>query len=330
VTRVPGHAGRLRPWERFVFALVFALMAGFVVAITVSAARPRQNPPLAGPAAAARVPASAATPPGLRTGGSSAVQNADQSASDGAAGVRPPTAKLNAQLAAALREVLRGHRGQLAVGVIDTTTSRQALYRAGLQCSAGSIMTPDILTALLVRRQQAHTPVTGQQAYLATAMMDSGSDVAATALWRTVGGANGIASANRRLMLRHTVAHPGGAWSQTTTTAADQLQLLMDLTSARSPLSATARDYVLGLMAGDATGQRSGVAAAATPGTGYAAGSGWLPDGDLWAVNSIGVVRHGGQVLLIVVLASNTRTEAAGLSLASAAAIAAADVITQP
>ena len=51
---------------------------------------------------------------------------------------------------------------------------------------------------------------------------------------------------------------------------ADQLQLLTDLTSARSPLAGAARDYVLGLMAGRRERQRWGVAAAAARGSGYA------------------------------------------------------------
>ncbi len=330
MTRVPAHAGSLRPSERFAFALVFALMAGFVVVITVSAARERQHLTVAGPTATASVPASAATPPRLLIGStSSAAQKADRSAVGGAVPVRPPTARLNALLATALHGMVRGHRDQVAVGVIDITSGQQAQYRASRQFRAASIMTADILTTLLVRHQQAGTPVTGQQAYLATVMMDSGSGVATTGLWRAIGGGNGVASANRLLKLRHTVAGPDASWDQARTTVADQLQLLTDLTSARSPLPGAARDYVLGLMAGEATGQRWGVPAAATAGTSYAAGEGWRPDGHLWDVNSIGVVRHGSQVLLIVVLSSRSRTKAAGLSLTSAAAIAAAAVMTR-
>ena len=69
--REPTHAGKLPAWERVVFGLVFALMAAFVVAVTVSAAhaqrsglRPGAGVPAsvlpdsvlpAGPAPAARV-----------------------------------------------------------------------------------------------------------------------------------------------------------------------------------------------------------------------------------------------------------------------------------
>ncbi|HEY7146280.1 MAG TPA: hypothetical protein VH637_18720 [Streptosporangiaceae bacterium] len=39
--RVPAHAGRLTRWERLAFALVFLLMIGYIVVVTVAAARSR-------------------------------------------------------------------------------------------------------------------------------------------------------------------------------------------------------------------------------------------------------------------------------------------------
>ena len=313
------------------FALVFALMAGFVVTIAVSAARPQLQPLLAGPTTAAgsrTVPAGAGSS-SVRASGSSTVQQADRSPAGDDTPIKPASARLDALLAAALRTVLSEHPGQLAVGVIDTTTGQQALYHPAQRVDSASVIEPDILAALLVRHQQAGTPVTGTEADLATAMMDNGSNAAATSLWRAVGGRPGVVSANQLLSLRHTIPGPSGLWGQTRTTVADQLQLLIDLTSAHSPLAGPGRDYVLGLMASDATGQRWGVPAAATDGTGYAVSSGWLPDPQLWVVNSIGVVIHAGQVLLIAVLSGHNSTEATGMSLASAAAVAAADVITR-
>jgi beta-lactamase class A len=314
-----------------VFALVFALMAGFVVTIAVSAARLQLHPLLAGPptAAGARtVPAGAGSSP-ARSSGASTVQQADRSLAGGKTPIRPASARLDALLAAALRTVLSEHPGQLAVGVIDLTTGQQALYHAAQRVDSASVVQPDILAALLVRHQQAGTPVTGTEADLATAMMDNGSNAATTSLWRAVGGRTGVVSANQLLGLRQTIPGSGGLWGRTKTTVADQLQLLIDLTSARSPLAGPGRDYLLGLMASHATGQRWGVGAAATDGSGYAISNGWLPDRQQSVVNSIGVVTHAGQVLLIAVLSSDNSSEAAGTSLASAAAIAAADVITR-
>jgi hypothetical protein len=321
-----------------VFALVFALMAGFVVAITMSAAGPLHYWLPGGPAAIAGSGTTPADETGslqLQSAGSGAVQSAARLAAGHAVPVRPASPRLDALLAAALRTVLRTRHGAVAVGVIDLTTGEQALYQAGTQFRAASIMTADILAALLIRHQQAGTSVTSDQAHLVTAMMQSDSGPAAAGLWRAIGRGNGVASANHLLKLSHTISGSGDQWDLTSTTVADQLALLTDLTSARSPLPSAARDYVLGLLADGPASERWGVAAAASGGAGhpvvtaYAVGGG-QPDGQLWDVNSIGVVTHAGQLLLIAVLSSHSPTEAAGRSLASAAAAAAADIATRP
>ena len=159
-------------------------------------------------------------------------------------------------------------------------------------------------------------------------MMAKGSDAAAASLWRAAGAGNGLASADRLLKLSHTVPGAGDQWYLTRTTAADQLQLLTDLTSAHSPLAASARDYVLRLMTSKSTLPLWGVSAAATGGASSAVLGGWLAKGQLWIANSIGIVQRGGHVLLVAVLSSNRSSQAAGMSLASAAAVAAADVMT--
>jgi hypothetical protein len=320
-----------------VFALVFALMAGFVVAITMSAAGPLHYWLPGGPAAIAgsgTTPADEVGSLQLQSAGTGAVQSAARSAAGHAVPVRPASPRLDALLAAALRTVLSAHHGAVAVGVIDLTTGQQALYHPGTQFRAASIMTADILAALLIRHQQAGTSVTSDQAHLVTAMMQSDSGPAAAGLWRAIGRGNGAASANHLLKLSHTISGSGDHWDLTSTTVADQLALLTDLTSARSPLPSAARDYVLGLLADGPASERWGVAAASggsghPVATAYAVGGG-QPDGQLWDVNSIGVVTHAGQLLLIAVLSSHSPTEAAGRSLASAAAAAAADIVTRP
>ena len=289
------------------FALVFSLMAMFVVAITVAAARPPRTPVTTGSTAAAswrRVTAGGAESPS------------------------PPSTQLDALLAAALRPVLRSPHGQVAVGVIDKSTSQLVLYQANRHFHSARIAAADILAVLLYQHQRAGTTMTSQESDLATAMMADGSDVAASRLWRAIGGARGLASANRVLKLPHTVGGAGGRWALTRTTVADQLQLLTDLTSRQSPLAGPARAYELGLMASPAADQHWGAFAAASSRTGSAIRDGSLPDRQLWVVNSIGVVAHDGQVLLVAVLSSGNATEAAGIALASAAAAAAADVVT--
>jgi hypothetical protein len=320
MSRTPAHAGRLRPSEQCVFALVFALMATFVVVVTMSAARSSQFPQLGGPTTAA---GSRTVPAG--TGG--AVRPEDRPDRAGTP-IQPVTARLNKLLAAALGPVVTAHPGQLAVGVIDATTGQEALYHANQPFSSASIVTADILAALLVRHERAGPLMTSEQAVLATAMMTNGSHAAAASLWRAVGAGNGLVSADHLLKLSHTVPGSGGQWNLTRTTAADQLQLLTDLTSAHSPLTAAARDDVLRLMSSDATLPRWGVSAVATERAGNAVLGGWLANGKLWLANSIGIVWHAGDLLLVAVLSSNSSSQAAGISLASAAAVAAAKALT--
>jgi hypothetical protein len=303
-----------------VFALIFTLMAGFVVTITVSAAGLRQQRALAGPTTAA----------GSQTErvGSGEIQQADRSSAGRTVPIKAPTARLDARLAAALGGVLRTHAGELAVGVIDETTGRQALYHAGRHFQATGIAMPDILAALLVRQRHGGPRMTIAQAHLAAAMIDGGSDAATASLWHAIASGNGLASANQLLKLRHTIPGVADLWWRTRTTVADQLQLLTDLTSGHSPLAGPDRGFELDLMAGDAAAQRWGVPAAAAAGTRYLVDDGWLAGGQQWLVHSIGVVTRAGQVLLIAVLSSRSATKAAGISLVSAAAVAAADVVT--
>jgi Beta-lactamase enzyme family len=326
VKRAPAHAGRLRPWERTVFALIFALMAGFVVLITMSAARSHGHE--TGRPSAASSAAIGAGPAGQRAGRRGSGGD-DQPAGQGGAGTdvagsAQQSAELDARLAGAVQRATRGDAGQIAVGVIDTSTGATAVYHPARHFHTASIVKVDILAALLLQHQRARTQLSNRQADLAVAMIEDSSDTAANQLWTAIGGAAGLQAADGALRLSHTVA--SAYWGLTSTTVIDQLQLLRDLTSA-SAIDSAGRDYVLGLMAGVQAGQQWGVPAAATPGTGFAVKDGWLADPQLWAINSIGVIDHRGHELLVVVLSKDNPTEAGGIAMAQAAAVAAADVV---
>jgi hypothetical protein len=77
-------------------------------------------------------------------------------------------------------------------------------------------------------------------------------------------------------------------------------------------------------------GQNWGVTAAAGPRTRPAVKNGWMPGGPagLWVINSIGVISHHGQRLLLAVLSSGQPSQLAGIRPAQAAARAAAAAIT--
>jgi Beta-lactamase enzyme family len=258
------------------------------------------------------------------------------SGSDRRAASRHPAANtsgqqggLGARLAAALAPVLRHHAGNLAVSIADPATGASATYRGRVLFDTASIVKADILAVLLLQHQQLGLALSGQDQRLAAAMIEDSDNQAASALWNAVEGAPGMDAGNAALGLRDTWPDAGGLWGLTTTSAADQLRLLADLTSPRSPLSAPARSYELSLMRHVEPGQRWGVAAAADAGTRFAVKDGWLPVGPLgtWIINSIGVIRHAGQPLLIAVLSSGQPSESSGIRQVQAAAIAATAAI---
>jgi beta-lactamase class A len=323
VRRGPSHAGRLPAWERIVFGLVFALMAGFVVVVTLTSVHSQRG----GLPAGTTVPDSVARPPS--TSGGRVQQVGVGTLGTVGAARASGRASLDAKLARALRPEESGDPGRLAVGVIDLGTGAEALYGGGLRFAAASIMKADILAVLLLRHQQAGTPLSEPEAQLAVPMIESSDGGPATRLWQMMGAGPAIATANRRLGLSQTTPGHAANWRRSRTTVADQLRLLADLTAATSPLTEQSRDYELGLLENAQPGQQWGVAAAASPGTACAVKGGWLPDAAQWVINSIGVVDHGGHRLLLVILSDHQATKAAGIASISAAARAAARVMTQ-
>jgi Beta-lactamase enzyme family len=247
---------------------------------------------------------------------------------------RPPrqlrACAARATLAAALGRLLRHHTGRLAVAVADLSTGVTAAYHARQAFHTASIVKAGILASLLLRRQRQHAVLDPGDQALAAAMIENSDNTAASALWNTIGGAAGLAAADQALRLRHTVPGPGGWWGLTATTVMDQLRLLSALTSPRSPLAAASRHYELALMRAVTAGQNWGVTAAADPRTRPAVKNGWMPDGPagLWVINSIGVIGHHGQRLLLAVLSSGQPSQQAGIRQLQAAARAAAAAIT--
>jgi hypothetical protein len=337
----PEHAGGLPLWERLAFAVVLAIMVVFVVVLTISAARAHERRP-AGPGAARQQPEQARQP-------AQAVQRGRQGRIDQAAGGpgqaagRPGQAagrtkqaagrgglraEWDRRLATALATVRSAQTGRLAVGVTDISTGVTAVYGGLMGFHTASIVKVDILASLLLAGQEDGIPLSDGDADLASQMIETSSDDAASDLWADIGGGGGLAEANETFGLRHTTPGPGGYWGLTTTTVGDQLRLLRVLTTRHSPLDARSRDYALDLMRNVIAGQNWGVSAAASPGSVLALKNGWLPDPELWVINSMGVVNHDGQRLLIVVLSSGQPTEAAGIARDQAAATVAADWVT--
>ncbi|GKQ34823.1 serine hydrolase [Streptomyces sp. A012304] len=217
---------------------------------------------------------------------------------------------------------------RVSVAVLDIGSGESAGYGSGVFDTA-SIVKVDILAALLLQAQDEGRRLTAREEAYAAVMIRSSDNDAATALWKAIGGADGLDAANARFGLTDTVGGDGGLWGLTRTTAADQLTLLRQVFGDDSQLDEASRTYVQGLMGEIAAGQRWGVSAAAD-GTAWALKNGWLPRGTtgLWDVNSIGRVTVGGRVLLVAVVSDGNAALAAGIALVEAAAKAAVSAFT--
>ncbi|MGI8328627.1 serine hydrolase [Actinomadura scrupuli] len=198
--------------------------------------------------------------------------------------------------------------GRASVLVEDLRTGATFGYDPHSRYITASVMKVNILTGLLLQRQDARQGLSEAERVLAAKMIRYSDNKAANALYRAAGGALGIGLVDQRLGLPHTVPHPE-SWGATSTCPADQVRLLHALTDPGSPLGAPERRYVLGLMSSVTPGQRWGVSAAALPGDHVATKNGWVPThrrGVGWAVNSVGrITGHGHDFLVAVFTAGD-------------------------
>ncbi|WP_211765639.1 serine hydrolase [Kutzneria sp. CA-103260] len=232
-----------------------------------------------------------------------------------------PAADPTQALATAMGPLSANKTGDFSVAVLNQDTGVTAGFNAAETYDTASIVKADILAVLLYQAQQQGTPLTDDEDAAATKMIEASDNDAATTLWDDVGSAAGMATANTAFGLRNTVPGADDYWGLTTTTVADQLTLMNVLTSSKSLLRASARAYAANLMHQIEPDQVWGVSAAADAGTTPALKNGWLPvdsDNDLWAINSIGQVSHGGHTYVVAFLSSSQPDEQTGIDQASA------------
>jgi beta-lactamase class A len=238
----------------------------------------------------------------------------------------PPTAQQN--LTAAVAPVIGQSGGDVAVAVDDLSTGQTAAYEPSTEFVTASIVKVDILATLLYQLQQAGQSLSPAEQYQATTMIENSDNDSASDLYADVGGSQAIDAANQVFGLTQTTVGTDGYWGLTTTTAADQIQLLRTVFTTPSPLSLASQNYIQGLMSQVESDQQWGIPAAADPGTPFLVKNGWLPNPTLWEINSIGEVVHDGQQLLIAVLSADNASEQAGISLVETVATTAAGAVT--
>ncbi|NUQ98079.1 MAG: hypothetical protein HOY79_16535 [Streptomyces sp.] len=237
--------------------------------------------------------------------------------------VAEPTVDHDALLAAAVESVPVEDGAEVSVAVLDLDSGESASYGDGAFDTA-SIVKVGILAVLLLQAQDAGRHLTADEKSYATTMIENSDNTAASELWRTIGRAEGLDAANKRLGLTDTEGGDGMLWGLTQTTATDQLTLLEQVFGDDSELSEASRTYLQGLMGRIEADQQWGVSAAAD-GSAWALKNGWLPRSTtgLWDVNSIGRVTVDGRDHLVAVLSKGNSTQAKGISLVESVAKAA-------
>ncbi|OLZ72792.1 hypothetical protein AV521_07425 [Streptomyces sp. IMTB 2501] len=265
--------------------------------------------------------------PGTAAVSSSAVPSVSVSAGAGEeASVTEPVVDRDVVLSKAMTAVRVPSGARVSAAVLAVDSGESAVH-GDTAFDTASIVKVDILAALLLQAQDADRWLTAAEQAYATKMIENSDNASATALWHSIGRADGLDAANTRLGLTATSGGDGELWGLTQTTAADQLVLLQQVFGADSRLSAASRTYVQGLMKSVEADQRWGVSAVAE-GNSWALKNGWLARSTtgLWDVNSIGRVTVDGTGYLVAVLSKGTESQARGIALVEAAAKAAVSV----
>ncbi|MFE9775838.1 serine hydrolase [Streptomyces sp. NPDC005931] len=255
----------------------------------------------------------------------------------------PPRASLGRTLARALGPVVSRGNARVAVAVLGLDNSDQEIASYGRDATfdTASIIKVGILAAFLLQIQDEDRRLTAAEHRYAESMIQASDNHAAHILWRAIGKAEGLDTANERLGLSSTYGGPGMRWGLSQTTATDQVKLLRAIFApgpgapgrrSYEGLNEASRGYIQDLMSGIEEDQDWGVSAV---GSQWALKNGWVrrTTTGLWVVNSVGQVTVHGRRYLVSVLSDGNASMEGGVSLverAARAAIGAASAHVRP
>ncbi len=215
----------------------------------------------------------------------------------------------------AVASYLAGTTDGLTAAVYDEVTGVTSLYRPGVAESTASIMKVDILATLLAQGQADGDALSPNDQSLSVDMIEHSDNDDAQDLWDAEGGSRAVSAFDAAAGLTQTDPDEAGYWGLSTTTAADQVQLLRTVAYPNPVLTTGSQNYALNLMTHVEADQAWGVSAGVAPGVTVALKNGWLPlDSGGWQINSIGYVDGAGRDYVIAVLTNANATEAGGIA----------------
>jgi hypothetical protein len=209
-----------------------------------------------------------------------------------------------ARISRGIASALRGRVSVTGVTADDPALGLSCRLHPWQEFHSASVVKVIILAALLRELQSDHDDLSSEQAALARAMITESSNAAASALWAEVGQA-GLSDFLTAAGMTRTELGPGGYWGLTEVNPHDEMLLLRLLITQNRVLDRWSRDCALRLMAAVTPDQRWGVTAGAAAGVTAHLKNGWLPDPDLWVINSIGDftrARGGGYSIAILTM----------------------------
>src|SRR5690242_6725200 len=289
------HRGRrsamtVRGWSRWPAGA--GALAALLVLGTADAPGPAGAPGAAGVPGAASPSATASPSSPVGTPRATATPSATATPGPIAAGATPGICTsstqpaLAAKLSRQIARALRGTASTVGIAADDSEARVSCRYHQWQKFHSASVIKVITLCALLheLRGRQNLSP---GQAALAQAMITESDNDAQDTLWNEIG-----MDALQRFLtaagMNHTRLGQDDYWGLTEVNAHDELRLLHLLITPNPVLDAASRRYALGLMADVVPDQRWGVPAGAPPDVQVHVKNGWLPDPELWDVNSIG------------------------------------------
>jgi hypothetical protein len=213
--------------------------------------------------------------------------------------------------------------GSISVAARNTVTGASFRYGETRGMWTGSVYKLLVLETLLLRCQDNRTWLSDYEVADAATMIEKSNNRAGYRMYLDAGGSTALAAGAKRLGLRHTRIGRSDP-ALTTTDAGDGIRLLQHLVTG-GPLDARSKAFVLNLMRWVQADQRWGVGVVADRGTAFANKNGWMRVGNTngpgeqddrrWLVNSLGVVRVGGQRLLISIFTRHNPDRDTGIEL---------------
>ncbi len=217
-------------------------------------------------------------------------------------------------LAAELTALPRTKNVAFGVGVLDAVTGRRFVFETGSPFEMASTVKVDILVATYLRARDARRDLTASEKKLASAMIRSSDNAAASTLFRAAGRAAGLTKTYQRMGMTATTA--ASAWGLTKTTAGDRLIVLDALARGGGALSAADGSEILALMRSVAADQRWGIGGVDQAGETVAVKNGWLPrdnQAGRWIVSTSGLLTGGSTDLRLAVCSRGHSSQAIGI-----------------